>query len=223
MLLATDLVGGAPLTDVAVESATPGSLAAIGTEIARFLACLHRPALLDAVESALGALGSPEPQATSDEIREGVAPWVRRDQLATILEWCDWVDETQSTTRRRILVHGDLHGHNQVWDLATPALRLVVDYEHSSACEPEFDLRYLVSQGRRADLLLATTAAYEALTDRRVELARVMAWHVRTMLGDALWRSRAGVPLPDVGTPEQWVDRIDERFGLIASAPRLPR
>jgi hypothetical protein len=43
-------------------------------------------------------------------------------------------------------------------------------------------------------------------------LPRVMAWHVRTVLGDALWRTEAAVGLPGGGTKEAWVDELEERF-----------
>jgi len=39
-----------------------------------------------------------------------------------------------------------------------------------------------------------------------------MAWHLRTVLGDALWRAEAGIPLPDKRTPVQWVDDLTARF-----------
>ena len=38
-----------------------------------------------------------------------------------------------------VLVHGDLHGNNQVWDRGE--LRLVVDFENIGAAEPEYELR----------------------------------------------------------------------------------
>ncbi len=222
-LLVTDLVASEPLTEVAVERATPAAISAMGDAIAHFLSLLHRPAVLEAVERALGAVGGPAPQATTDELRDGLAPWVGPDELVTILEWCDWVDEVQATWARRVLVHGDLHGHNQVWDLATNELRLVVDYEHTAAAEPELDLRYLATHGINPDLLLATADAYERYTGIRIDLARAIAWNVRSVLGDLLWRRRAGVPLPDTGTPEQWVRAIDAAMGEVPGAPRLPR
>lgn len=41
---------------------------------------------------------------------------------------------------------------------------------------------------------------------------RVMAWHIRQALGDALWRSEAGLPLPDHRTPSDWVADLAARF-----------
>jgi hypothetical protein len=43
-----------------------------------------------------------------------------------------------------------------------------------------------------------------------------MAWHLRTALADALWRSEAGVPLPDHRTPAAWVDDLAHRFAALS-------
>lgn len=39
-----------------------------------------------------------------------------------------------------------------------------------------------------------------------------MAWHRRTALGDALWRSEAGIHLPDHRTPVEWVEDLQRRL-----------
>ncbi|MFK0292926.1 hypothetical protein ACIQU6_20965 [Streptomyces sp. NPDC090442] len=51
---------------------------------------------------------------------------------------------------------------------------------------------------------------------------RVVAWHLRIALGDALWRSEAGIPLPDRRTPSQWVDGLSARFTALDIAPETP-
>ncbi|WP_250003365.1 hypothetical protein [Actinoplanes sp. M2I2] len=58
---------------------------------------------------------------------------------------------------------------------------------------------------------------YEQLSGTTVEVDRIMAWHVRTVLGDALWRAEAGVALPDGRTPAQWVDDLDARFAVLGT------
>ena len=43
-----------------------------------------------------------------------------------------------------------------------------------------------------------------------------MAWHILTVLGDALWRTDAGIALPGGGgTPSSWVDELDTRLRSI--------
>jgi hypothetical protein len=46
-----------------------------------------------------------------------------------------------------------------------------------------------------------------------------MAWHLRTALGDVLWRSEAGIPLADGRTPAEWVDDLSTRFGAVGLDP----
>jgi hypothetical protein len=46
-----------------------------------------------------------------------------------------------------------------------------------------------------------------------------MAWHLRTALGDALWRSEAGIPLADHRAPAAWVDDLSTRFTALGIDP----
>jgi aminoglycoside phosphotransferase (APT) family kinase protein len=54
--------------------------------------------------------------------------------------WCDWSDAVLAAAGPAVLVYGDLHGDNQVWEVG--ALRLMVDLETVGAAEPEYDLRH---------------------------------------------------------------------------------
>ena len=56
---------------------------------------------------------------------------------------------------------------------------------------------------------------YQRITGRQLSTDRVMAWHLRTALADALWRSEAGMPLADHRTPPEWVDDLAVRFSLL--------
>jgi hypothetical protein len=47
--------------------------------------------------------------------------------------------------------------------------------------------------------------------------APALAWHIRAVLGDALWRSQAGVPLPGGGTVDGWVEEMRERIAALAA------
>ena len=67
-------------------------------------------------------------------------------------------------------------------------------------------------KGRRPLSSVATAAQYGKYMGAPIDVHRVMAWHVRTVLGDALWRSRARVPLPGGGTPSEWVEDLRRRF-----------
>ncbi len=218
-LLVTEWVAGSPLTYEQVGRSDRRWLDRTASELARFLADLHQPDVLAAVLREVGPLATPEPQASTDAIRQRLSPWVRSDQTAAVSGWCDWADGVLEAPLASVLVHGDLHGHNQVWD-ERQELRAVVDFETSGPNEAAFDFRYLPSQGPTVDLFVATCAKYTEYTGTHVDVPRVMAWNIRTVLGDALWRSEAGVALPDGGRPAEWVDGLGARLaglGLISS------
>jgi hypothetical protein len=69
--------------------------------------------------------------------------------------------------------------------------------------------------GPGVELLTAVMGHYHQMTGRRLSADRVMAWHLRSALGDALWRSEAGIPLPDHRTPPEWVDDLAKRFDAL--------
>ncbi|HXZ77994.1 MAG TPA: hypothetical protein VEH31_44950 [Streptosporangiaceae bacterium] len=72
------------------------------------------------------------------------------------------------------------------------------------------------------ELLIAVIRHYQQLTGRQLSAERVMAWHLRTALGDALWRSEAGIPLADHRTPPDWVDDLAARFSMLGIDPKAP-
>ena len=122
-----------------------------------------------------------------------------------------------------VLVHGDLHGDNQLWD--HDELRLVVDFETSGAAEPEYDLRTFPGpdMGPGVELLTALMCRYQQISGRQLSIDRVMAWHLRTALGDALWRSEAGIPLADHLTSPEWVEDLAAHFSALAIHPEARR
>ncbi len=217
-LLVTEWVTGEPLTYDRVRESDRLSLERTASELAHFLADLHRPDVLADVITEVGQLATPVPQATTTAIRKRLAPWLRSDQIALVSKWCDWADNALEGSQTDVLVHGDLHGYNQVWDFEREELRAVIDFEECGPVEAEFDFRYLPSQGPTVDLVVATCAKYVEYSGTAIDLARVMAWNIRTVLGDALWRSEAGVPLPDAGTPAGWVDDLRARLAELEMA-----
>jgi len=219
VFLVTRRVEGDPLTYELVSAADRSEVEEIGAELASFLSHLHDPAVLAHVVEAVGYPDVPHPQATTEALRGRLGPWVRPDQLGMVQRWCDWVDDALAPSAGAVFVHGDLHGHNQVWDHDRRRLRIVVDFESCGAAEAEYDFRYLPAQGDGVRLLLATAAHYRDRTARPLRIDRVMAWHLRTALGDALWRSEAGVALPDGATPSAWVDELRQRLDALALLP----
>ena len=97
-----------------------------------------------------------------------------------------------------------------------------VDFEISGPRYAEFDFRYLPSLAPGSDLFAAVLRHYRDESGRELDLDRVMAWHIRTVLGDALWRSEAGVALPGGGDPATWVEALAQELrkaGVQAIAP----
>ena len=201
----TRLVDGVPLG----HDERP-SWEAVAAELASFLARLHEPSLLARIRNDVAGLVVPEPQATTDAIRVRLPRFLDARRARLACAWCDWVDEILSApSPRQVLAHGDLHGYNQLWDRSAWKLRLVADFEVSGPADAEYDLRYFPPVEPTLGFVHAVRERYGALTGFHPDVRRVMAWHVRTALGDALWRSEAGVPLPAGSTPASYVDDIE--------------
>jgi aminoglycoside phosphotransferase (APT) family kinase protein len=194
----------------------PATLHGVARDLATVLAELHDPGVLRAVVGTVGPLPKPTAHATTDTLRDRFGVLVRPDQRDRVLSWCDWADTVLAAEGRTVLVHGDFHGDNHLWDQKTLRLRLVIDLETVGTGEPEFDLRCLPGDCG-IELFTATVAHYEKLTGTKLDVDRIMAWHLRTVLGDALWRAEAGIPLPDKRTPVQWVDDLTARFTALGT------
>ena len=183
-----------------------------GMQLARFLAALHGGEARRCVEAVTGAVPAWYPLATTSALRERFGRWVTPEQQREVVRWCDWADEILAESRPRVLVHGDLHGDNQIWDGCE--LKAILDFENVGAGEPEYELRAFPGPGMGPglELLTAVMRHYERIAGRELSVERVMAWHIRQALGDALWRSEAGIPLPDHRAPGEWVADIATRF-----------
>jgi aminoglycoside phosphotransferase (APT) family kinase protein len=220
LLMITRRVPGTSLFEVA-DSIDPDHAA---RQLVRFLTALHHPAARRRAEAAVGTLTGPQlPPPTTGTLRDRLGPWIGPDQLRTVAGWCDWADTVLgSPGGPAVLVHGDLHGNNQVWD--RDELRLVVDFENIGAAEPEYELRGFPGPGMGPglELLTAIMRHYPQVTGRQLSAARVMAWHLRHALGDVLWRSGAGIPLADHRTPPQWVEDLAARFTALSIDPEAP-
>jgi aminoglycoside phosphotransferase (APT) family kinase protein len=208
----TYLVAGRPLR-FGSRHVSNSERASIAVQLAVFLAALHRPAVLQVVRDRVPAVVTPEPQGATPAIRERLSHFLDRRRMDLVLAWCDWVDEVLGTpSSTQSFVHGDLHGFNQVWDRSTWTLRLVADFEMAGPADAEYDLRYLPPMEPTLALVEAVRERYEALSGRTLAMSRIMAWHVRTALGDALWRSEAGIPLPGGSTPASYVDDLAKKL-----------
>jgi Phosphotransferase enzyme family len=197
-----------------------GARASIGRDLGRMLSVLHDRRVLDAVEAAGIRLPPPQPQAETSAIRERLTRLIAPAEVPLVLGWCDWVDATlASRAGERVLLHGDLHGHNLLCNAGR--VTLVLDYDGVSAGDHHYDLRYLPDMPGGIDLFRIAAEQYESITGRAVQPAPVLAWHIRTVLGDALWRTELGVPLPGGGTVHEWIAKLDQRIGDLAAWRRF--
>jgi aminoglycoside phosphotransferase (APT) family kinase protein len=216
LLLITRRVPGASLFDV-VDSIDRDHAAG---QLVQFLAALHHPATRQRVEAAVGPLTDPVlPPAMTPAMRDRFGRWIRPDQRRTVSRWCDWADAILASPGPAVLVHGDFHGDNQVWD--RDELRLVMDFATAAAAEPEYELRAFPGPGMGPglELLTAIMHHYQQATGRQLSAGRLMAWNLRQSLYDALWHSEAGIPLNDHRTPPQWVDDLAARFSALGIDP----
>ena len=211
VLIVTRRVAGTPC-----EGAVADPAGAVPGELAEAFAALHDPGVLAAVTRAVGDPPAPTPQADTDAIRQGLGRFAVPAHVPQIRRWCDWVDDVQADRAGgRVLLHGDAHGHNMLVDAGH--VRCVLDYDAVSAGDHHFDFRYLPAIEPTLAFFCRVAEGYERRTGRTVEPAPALAWHIRTVLGDALWRSQAGVPLPGGGTLDGWVEEMRDRIDALAA------
>ncbi len=216
VLLVSPFVVGSPVVGDAVAELDTNELRHLAQGLALVLAAFHRPGTLVAVDRAGVSLPPPTPQADTPELRARLVPTLDERRQSLVVQWCDWVDRVLSVSApKSVFLHGDFHGFNVVVD-AAETVQVVLDLEEASVGDYHYDFRYLPAQAPTIELFQVTIAAYEQLTRRPVSRERVMAWHIRTVLGDVLWRTEANVELPGGGTPAQWVDELATRFAELA-------
>jgi aminoglycoside phosphotransferase (APT) family kinase protein len=207
-LVVTRRVPGVPLSWEWASGLSARGKIGVAGQIAAFLVVLHGADIARVIGDL--PVVHPTAQADTETLRRRLPLLIDDGRAASVMRWCDWVDRVieGGPAVPEVLVHGDLHGYNQVWDWASASLLAVVDFEECGVADRHFDLRYLPSNARGPELVLAVMAAYERLSGQRLAIERVMAWHVLTALGDALWRTEAGVALPGGGTATTYVDRL---------------
>jgi aminoglycoside phosphotransferase (APT) family kinase protein len=205
LLIVTQLVEGVPCWGDVLDDAS--LKATVARDLADAMADLHDPS----VRAALREMGieprAPAPQAETDAIRSRLGRFLDAAHVPVVDRWCDWTDRVQARANgERVLLHGDLHGHNLL--VHEGRLRCVLDYDAISLGDHHYDLRYLPTNEPTLGFLVRTAEEYERRTGRVVEPAPLLAWHIRTVLGDALWRTEADVPLPGGGTVHEWLEGL---------------
>ncbi len=221
---ATELMrGGGPLSYKAVAASAPDRIAQLAAHLAGFLSQLHAPDTLARVRDRLDGLPRLPEQGlhvSTDQLRARFVSMIEPHQRSMVTRWCDWIDDQLASPPETVFVHGDFHPYNQLWDLDEPRLLAVLDFETSGLAEPEFDFRVLPVFGPGVALLVSTVECYEAIAGRELSLPRIMALHLLNYFGDALWRTEAGVALPEPGTtPSEYVEEAVGRLAALGIEP----
>jgi aminoglycoside phosphotransferase (APT) family kinase protein len=189
---------------------------AVARGVAAVLGDLHDPAVTRTILEQGVEPPDPRPQADTEAIRSRLDRFLRPPHVELVGRWCDWIDRVQARPHgERVILHGDLHGYNMV--IGGRCVRCVLDYDAVSFGDHHYDLRYVPGLGSSIEFLVAVADEYERRTGRTVEPAPLLAWHLRTVLGDALWRSEADVPLPDGGTVQGWIEQMRLRISRLAT------
>jgi aminoglycoside phosphotransferase (APT) family kinase protein len=192
-------------------------LHAAAEALAEFLVDLHRLG----VDDIFRELPQVRPTAQSDteRLRAEYGQLVDEGRDRLVRGWCDWIDHVLGDPAGGVVVHGDFHGYNQLWDFNAGELVAVLDFEECGPGDRHFDFRYLPGNSASTELMLAVVAAYERRTEGELSLQRIMAWHILTVLGDALWRTQAGVELPGGGDACSYVDEVQQRLEVLGVSP----
>jgi aminoglycoside phosphotransferase (APT) family kinase protein len=218
VLLVTDFEPGMPLSGELCAGLSLPRKQGLAKELAGVLAALHSSEVVELTRSCGVRFAPPVPQANTDELRKRLLPRLTGRQRDLVNRWCNWVDDVLAPPADQVVLHGDFHGHNLVLDEKL-RVRRVLDFEEAAYGDYHYDFRYLPAQEATVELFRFTAEHYRSLTKRTLSLERVMAWHVRTVLGDALWRTEARIALPHGGTPAQWIDELDQRFEHLSVNP----
>jgi len=188
---------GQALSWTARVSADSTIVRAIGRQLGELLADLHAPSLLERLVSAGIRLQRPVAQSTPDALRQRMFAMLDPRRLKQAEALVDVVEERLSAASATTFLHGDLHGHNLLVSDDTRGVIGLLDFEESGAGDPAYDFRYLPALGPTLELLSAAMKTYAHESGHPLELGRVLAWHVLTDLGDALWRTEQGADVVD--------------------------
>jgi ribosomal-protein-alanine N-acetyltransferase len=224
VLMISPFVPGSPVTGELIEHCPASELRRLAAGLAGALAAFHSAPAAAAIATAGVRLPPPSAQAGTFELRQLLGPRFDARRRRLVEQWCDFADEVLTPPAEGVVLHGDFHGYNVIIDDARD-VRVVLDLEAAAFGDYHYDFRYLPAQAASTDLFRSVAAEYERRTTRPIDVSRVMAWHVRTVLGDALWRTIAGVPLFGGATKEGWIDELAGRLdalGIDARARARP-
>ena len=208
-LIVCELASGRPLTYEAAGRLSHDQTRAVAAAMVVELVAFHGVAVADELARAGIALGTARAQSTTDELRDRLPVLLSAPTWRRIERVLSGVDAVLAEPEPQVVVHGDWHGHNLVFNQAFDRIIAVLDFAETGIGDAAFDLRYLPRQSPTLDLLDAAIDAYRAATGHQVSRDRVLAWHVLTDLGDALWRTDTHVEVVAGPIERRAIDLVD--------------
>jgi hypothetical protein len=103
-------------------------------------------------------------------------------------------ETTASSSKDRVLVHGDVGLHNLAFDPVTNTVNGIFDYDGAAWADRHHDFQYLLFDVDREDMLDSALEVYEPATDQRIDRGRVRLYNATCAISYLAFRS--GVP-PD--------------------------
>jgi aminoglycoside phosphotransferase (APT) family kinase protein len=175
-------------------AADPALAGALGGALGALLAEQHTRVTAADAAGWLPALPTwPEPAALLEpRLRRVVEDGALLSRVLAVIERYEAVSVAEAD---RALVHTDLGLHNLALD-DTLGLRGVFDYEGAAWADRHHDLRYLVFDNDRDELLEAACAAYEPATGRPVDRARVLLYNAACAVGFLAYRAALSEVVP---------------------------
>lgn len=186
LVMAYRTITGAALDLDLVLGQTPTERAPLTRSWATVLATMH-----DLAPDVVGAVAIPPIDLTqqTDEVRSAAwpaDPGVRARLTEVLAAWEDCVLAQPSDGG--LLLHGDFHPGNMVFDSATGPISGLWDFTCVERGDPAGDFRYLV--GDSVDLAAEIAEHYTALTGRPVDLHAARLAGVVETLSDAVAEGR---------------------------------
>lgn len=195
------LVAGERLTRASCSALLPSERAGLVADWACMVSELQSPAVLAGLQAKGVVFSGPldiEPHERVDYIRRILLPRADLPWLAGLL---DEVEQTLQGPAARVLLHGDLGGHNVMVRGHPPRISGMIDVEQFCAGDPCFDLRHLLSQADSPAFCVEVLSALEARTGISLDRERILAWNVCLDLGDVAWRLETGAPIEGRAEP----------------------
>jgi len=201
-------VPGVLLTDEYYWTLTKKQKQDFTIAIANFLSELH--SFFDVSDDIAAGLQSPEDPLSARQLRQRLLLLLEQSQQLHIVEQIlDLYEQIEPSSEKTVVLHGDLHGWNNVLDPASNRLIGVFDFNGTCIGDPHLDFRYFFYTD--PNLLEAVTAHYQAVSGRKLSLSRCILYAAATDLSDLVYCMEEQGPIYE-GPISARVDRLERQL-----------